>query len=155
MKKLILCAAIAAFGFTNVSAQEGFTIGAHIGMPVGDFEDISNFNFGADVSYLWSVGEGFGVGVASGYTNFSPDNDEFDSFGFIPVAGTARYSLSDSWFIGADLGYAIATEGDGGIYYQPKVGFKTESLDIFAFYKGISSDGVTIAAIGVGMGFRL
>ena len=166
MKKLMLVAAIAVFGLSNVNAQEGFTVGAHVGLPIGDIGDFSNFNYGIDAAYLWNVGEGFDVGVASGYTNFSAGDDqtidtgfgtitvESESFGFIPIAGAARYSFSDSWFAGADLGYALATEGDGGIYYQPKFGYKTESLDVFAFYKGISRDGATVAAIGVGVGFR-
>ena len=166
MKKLMLLAAVAVFGLSNVNAQEGFTVGAHVGIPVGDFGEYSSFNFGVDGSYMWNVGEGFDVGVATGYTNFSGGDDEtFDtgfgvftierpSFGFIPIAGAARYSFNENWFGGLDLGYALATEGDGGVYYQPKVGYKTDSLDIFGFYKGISVDGGSFASVGVGIGFR-
>ena len=41
MKKLIMIAAMAVFGLS--SAQEGFKLGAHIGVPVADAGDVSSF----------------------------------------------------------------------------------------------------------------
>lgn len=53
MKKLILMAAIAVFGLSN--AQSGFTLGAHVGLPVGDASDVSSFTLGVDGAYRWPV----------------------------------------------------------------------------------------------------
>lgn len=59
------------------------------------------------------------------------------------------------FFGAADLGYGISTNGGtGGFYYQPKVGYKTETMDVFGFYKGISRDGSTVSSFGVGAAFR-
>ncbi len=167
MKKLCIVAMLAIFSFTSVNAQEGLTAGIHVGIPSGDISDYSGLNFGVDLSYLFNVAEGFDVGLTTGYTHFTGKDQTFsgdgvdftveaDDFGFIPLAGTARYSFADNIFGAVDLGYAVSTQsgGSGAFYYQPKAGWKSETMDVFAFYKGMSKDGSTIAAFGVGAGFR-
>ncbi len=167
MKKLCIVAMLAIFSFTSVNAQEGLTAGIHVGIPSGDISDYSGLNFGVDLSYLFNVAEGFDAGLTTGYTHFTGKDQTFsgdgvdftvetDDFGFIPLAGTARYSFADNIFGAVDLGYAVSTQsgGSGAFYYQPKAGWKSETMDVFAFYKGMSKDGSTIAAFGVGAGFR-
>lgn len=168
MKKIILSAvAIMAFGFAN--AQEGkFKLGAHVGLPMGDIKDASSLNLGADLAYVWNVADKFTVGVATGYTSYlgkeytetvfgTTYTVKTDAVGFIPVAGTAQYSLSDNLFLGADLGYAIYVgegDGDGGVYYQPKFGYQAEKFEVYAGYKGISVDGGTFSSINVGFNYK-
>lgn len=175
MKKLLLTAAIAVFAMMGTQAQEGFKLGAHIGLPLGDIDDATSLNLGLDVAYHWNIAEGFDLGVTTGYTTFTgKDYDtplgeiEGDNISFIPIAASARYSFNEEWFVGADLGYAIATEdgADGGVYYQPKVGYKFSSVDVFAFYKGISikqtfdtplgtvENTVSAGSVGVGAAYR-
>jgi len=173
MKKILLSvAAVMAFGFAAQAQDGSFTAGIHVGAPIGDAGDVSSFNFGVDVAYLWNVADDFKVGATTGYTHFlGKDIDEtiitpagpmtfsakVKDFGFIPVAATAKYSLTESFFVGADLGYAIyagSGDGDGGFYYQPKVGYQMETIDVFASYKGISQDGVTISTVGVGAAYK-
>ncbi len=173
MKKILLsAAAVMAFGFAAQAQEGGFQAGVHVGAPIGDAGDVSSFNFGVDVAYLWPVADNFAAGVTAGYTHFlGKDVDEtidigggpmtvsytVEDFGFIPVAATAQYSF-DAFFIGADLGYAIyagSGDGDGGVYYQPKVGYHiAEKLDLSVGYKGISSDGTTLSAITVGAAYK-
>ncbi len=166
MKKVCLVAIVAMFSLTSMNAQGGISAGIHLGIPTGDISDFSSFNYGLDVTYLTEISDNFHAGVTSGYTNFTGKNVTFSGddinftvntgdFGFIPIAGTARFSFSDKFFGAADLGYAISTNGGtGGFYYQPKVGFQASVIDIFAFYKGISSDGATIASFGVGAAYK-
>ena len=162
MKKLCLVALITVLSFTNLEAQGGFSAGVHLGIPVADASDISGFNFGLDVSYLFEVSDEFQAGLTSGYTHFTGKSIDLgfgtvsvEDFGFIPLAGTARYGFSDQVFGSVDLGYGISTNGGtGGFYYQPKVGYKTDVLDIFGFYKGISRDGATVGSVGVGAAYR-
>ena len=135
MRKILFSVA-ALFTFGAMSAQEGgFSLGLHAGIPTGDSYSA---NFGVDVAYMWPVGEGFKVGVASGYTNYS--GKDFDSFrideqmgivsvkekgvnaGFIPLAGAARYSLTENFFIAADLGYVFYTGRDGGTLSSVNLG---------------------------------
>lgn len=158
MKKLLLTAAIAVFGIIGTQAQEGFKLGAHIGLPIGDIDDATSLNLGLDAAYHWNIAGGFDLGAAIGYTTFTgKDYDvpglgeiEGDNISYIPIAASARYSFNEEWFVGADLGYAVATEDgvDGGVYYQPKVGYKFSSVDLFAFYKGISSSQETSVSVG-------
>ena len=160
MKKIILtAAAIFAFGFAN--AQSGaFKLGAHVGLPTGDIKDVSSVNLGADLAYTWSVAEGLDVGITTGYTTYLLKSDfEGDAAGFIPVAATAQFTLTNNWFIGADLGYGIgvAPEGnDGGFLYQPKFGYQAGNTGLYVAYKGISIDGGgTFSSVNLGVNFKL
>jgi len=156
MKKIILtAAAIFAFGFAN--AQSGaFKLGAHVGLPMGDIKDFSSVNLGADLAYAWSVAEGFDAGITTGYTSYL-GKDGADAVGFIPVAATAQFTLTNNWFIGADLGYAIgaSTDNNGGFLYQPKFGYQMEKVGVYVAYKGISTDGATASSVNLGVNFKL
>ena len=80
-----------------------------------------------------------------------------EAVGFIPVAATAQYSLTDNLFLGADLGYGIYTgkgESDGGVYYQPKFGYQNEKIELYAGYKGISVDGGSFSSLNLGFNYK-
>lgn len=163
MRKIIL-SVLAVFAFGAAQAQDGgFKAGVHLGLPMGDAGDIYSFNFGLDVAYMWAISDDFQAGVTTGYSYFS--GKEIDLGGlsfkvngaFIPVAASGQYSFSDNFFGGADLGYAVYAgdgDGDGGFYYQPKVGYQTEKFEIYASYKGISADGSTISTVGLGFNYK-
>lgn len=156
MRKIIL-SVLAVFAFGAAQAQDGgFKAGVHLGLPIGDISDFSSFNGGVDLAYMWSVADSFNAGLTTGYTYFS-GKDGFGNLGFIPVAASGQYSFSDNFFGGADLGYAVYAgdgDGDGGFYYQPKVGYQTEKFEIYASYKGISADGSTISTVGLGFNYK-
>lgn len=169
MKKIILSAvAVMAFGFANAQDAQ-FKIGVHAGLPMGDIKDGYSVNLGVDGAYLWNVADQFKAGVTTGYTTYLGKTETIDlggfgtmelkneAIGFIPVAGTAQYSLTDNLFIGADLGYAILVqgEGDGGVLYQPKIGYQTEKIELYAGYKGISVEGATASSFNIGLNFKL
>lgn len=157
MKKIILtAAAIFAFGFAN--AQSGaFKLGAHVGLPTGDIKDGSSVNLGADLSYTWSVAEGLDAGITTGYTSYL-GKDDADAVGFIPVAATAQFTLTNNWFLGVDLGYGIGVNPDGvdsGFLYQPKFGYQMGNTGLYVAYKGIALDGVTASSVNLGVNFKL
>jgi hypothetical protein len=146
MKKVLFAAvAVFAFGFSN--AQEGkFKAGAHVGLPMGDIKDAFSLNIGLDASYSWAISDKFDAGIGSGYTLYT-GKDLFEDASFVPVYGSAQYLLTESLFLGTDLGYAIGVSGrDGGFYYQPKVGFQISEFSVYAGYKGISVDGGTFSS---------
>lgn len=160
MKKLILSAmAVCAFGLA--SAQEGgFKAGVNVGLPMGDTGDVASLAIGAEVAYLWEVAEGFKAGASVGYTTFMLKSEVkdagFDNPSFIPIAATAQYSFTDNIFGGLDLGYAMGmNEGnDGGMLYQPKVGYQTETFEVFLGYRGISTEGTATSSVGVGFAYK-
>lgn len=165
MKKLIVLAAIAVFGLTSVNAQDGvdkvinqaknggFKVGANIGLPLSTAGDVSSFNVGVDIAYLFEVMDNLEVGGLVGYTHFFGngtytyygDNTtfigEYEDAGFVPISSTARYYFADRKFFGGiDLGYAINVSGeaDGGFYYRPKFGYNLGVVALIASYQGIS-----------------
>ncbi|MGL2987646.1 hypothetical protein ACSVH5_08620 [Flavobacterium sp. RSSA_27] len=165
MKKIILIA-VAVFGFAFANAQDGgFKLGANLGLPLGDIKDSYSLNLGVDVAYTWKVSEKFEAGFGAGYAHYLGETIDFGGFeldvedaGFVPVYGTAQYSLSDKLFLGLDLGYAIGvapSENDGGFLYQPKIGYSFGKTDLFLGYKGISVDGGTFSSLNLGVAFKL
>ena len=147
MKKVLLTAAFAVTGLVGVSAQTSGVEGTvHVGIPVGDAADYSSFNVGVDLAYLHPITTNFKLGGKVGYDHFIADSKfkdlDGEDFGFIPLAATAKYEFSNNLFIGADLGYAFSTKDnlDGGLFWQPKIGYSGASFDVYAGYKGISVD---------------
>ncbi len=161
----MLFAAVAVFGLTSVTAQN-FNAGISAGLPMGDAGDLTTFGINIDVSYLWEVSDDFTAGVASGYQHYLGDSIEIlgtsvdiDDTGFLPIAAAGRYSLSEEFTVGADLGYAVGISpdgNDGGFYYAPRVQYGvSESIDIVAAYRGVSLDGGSFDAITIGVEFGL
>ena len=149
---------MAVFGLS--SAQEGFKLGAHIGVPVADAGDASSFNLGLDAAYMWNVAPSFDLGIASGYTHFigkSNNGYNFDDFGFIPIAASGKYRFSGSPVsLGLDLGYGISTNDDidGGLYYQPKVAYNFSQGELYLGYQGVSND-FSVGSVNLGYNFFL
>ena len=133
MRKILFSvAALFAFGAANAQDAGGFSLGAHVGIPMGDIKDYSGLNYGVDAAYMWPVMENFGLGIATGYTMFSGKDYELlgqkiksDGIGFVPLAVAGKYMITENFFLGVDLGYGIyvgKNDGNGGFYYQPKLG---------------------------------
>jgi hypothetical protein len=164
MKKIILTVvAVLAFGFAN--AQDGgFKAGINIGFPMGDIKDSYSLGIGLDVAYTWKVADKFHAGITTGYAHYMGKTEdlmgleiEFDDAGFIPLAATGQYSITDNLFLGVDLGYALGVSpdgNDGGFLYQPKFGYQTDKIEVYAGYKGISVDGGTFSSINLGFNYK-
>lgn len=154
MKKLILFVAIAAFGFHS-NAQE-FNAGLSGALPIGDAGDVYTFGLNVEANYLWNVSEPFQAGLTAGYHHYLLDGDfEGDDAGFLPVAASGRYSLSEQFSLGADLGYAVGISpdgNDGGFYYAPKLLYGiSESIDVVLAYRGISVEDGSFDSISLGI----
>lgn len=166
MKKLFLFAAFAVMSLTTMNAQE-FKIGIAGALPVGDSGDGYTFGANLDFSYLFEVSDTFTAGPMAGVIHYFGDSVDLGGFGtvdiedatFVPLGGTGRVVLGDSFMLGADLGYGlgIAPDGnDGGFYYKPRVGYMvSEAITIMAAYSGISVDGGTFSSINAGIEFGL
>lgn len=162
MKKILLLTAIFTFSFSSVQAQDiedkikggGFYAGANIGLPIGTGSDITSFNFGFDVAYLFELVENLELGALVGYTHFTGGDSrlyDFDSgnnitidykdASFMPITASARYYFADHKFFGGiDLGVAINVSGDAktGFYARPKFGFDMGTIALIASFQSIS-----------------
>lgn len=164
--------AIAVIGFTagaqdaSSSDGNGFKAGISAGLPIGDAGDGWTFNVTLDLNFLWEVSDSFNAGIATGYSHSFGDTIDLGTFGtvelddaqFLPIAGAARFNVSEDFILGADLGYAIGLNdgNDGGFYYAPRIQYSvSSSIDIVAAYRGVSLDGGSFDVITLGIEFGL
>ena len=161
MKKLTLCIAFALIGAFSAQGQ-GAVAGLNAGIPVGDVGDFTTFAIAVELGYLLEVSDEFSVGPKAGYNHFFGDKVEegiveieYDDIQFIPIGGTARFSITDMFSVGTDLGYAVGVnEGnDGGFWYQPFASYGSGSIRGKISYQGISADGWTISSVNAGLEF--
>lgn len=168
MKKLsLLFMLLVGFTFTSAQVGEGsnwLKLGVHAGIPVGTAKDASSFALGVDAKYQFLSVDSFGLGLATGYTNYfgketsnSGKKIKAKDFGVVPVAALFRYYPTQNFFVGADLGYGFITGGAknaGGFYYRPEVGYHSNDWNIFLYYAGVS-DKHAVSNVGVGVNYNL
>ena len=164
MKKY-LTVLILALVSTTITAQEGFKIGLQGGIPIGDFDSQLSLVVGADVGYMWALGEVVDLGVASGYIHGFTDNFDDDSefaglpdVQFIPAAASFRIWPTNSFSLGADGGYAIGINdgNDGGLYARPVIGFLFSAFtELNISYSYVSLDGATWSTATIGLLFTI
>ncbi|MDT7830017.1 outer membrane beta-barrel protein [Pricia sp. S334] len=120
--------------FTTASSQEGFKIGAHGGIPIGDFNDRIGVVVGADIGYMWAPNKIFDIGLKAGIVHGFPERFRAESVSiklpslqFAPIAASIRIWAAKSFSFGGDVGQAFGlNEGnDGGFYYRPQIGIQT------------------------------
>ncbi len=125
----------------------------------------------------WPVAENFKAGVTTGYSFYSGKDitisDDFNTIqqravaddsmsfkvnaAFIPIAASAQYSIMEMLYLGIDLGYAIYVgdgDGDGGLYYQPKIGYQMDKIEVYLGYKGISENSNTLSSVNLGAAYK-
>ena len=103
MKKLLL---VLAFAVCTLTANAQFNVGATIGLPSGDAGDITTLSFSVDANYMMPTDNSVSYGFAASYLYYSGD-DPFPNWSFLPLAGVVRFEASESFSLGADIGYAI------------------------------------------------
>ena len=155
MKKLLLIAAVAVFGFT-ATAQAEFRVGINGGIPVGDADLFSSFAGTLDVDYDWEVSETFTVGAATGLGYYF-GKDGGDGFKYLPIVASADVNISDEVSAGANVGYAVSLETNGGGDFTWRIQVRyeiSENVDVQGVYDNISGNGITFSFAGVGVGFK-
>lgn len=147
MKKSILVIAILAVSFISANAQSDFKfgLGPTIGLPIGDAGDISSLTVGVEVQGELKFSDKASGVATTGYTHFiGKDFGGFKlSYGAVPILVGARVYPSESFYIGAQIGYGFFT-GDassGGFAYRPQVGYNAGNVQLGLSYNGISNDG--------------
>ncbi|EAR14314.1 hypothetical protein RB2501_02780 [Robiginitalea biformata HTCC2501] len=143
----------------TATSQQGFKIGAHGSLPVtSEVNDVVSLAVGVDAGYLAALGEVVDLGAMVGFINGFPE--KFDSGGadlpsvqFLPLAGSLRIWLSNSFSFGGDAGYALGLNdgNDGGLYYKPVIGFLMGAqTEVNLSYTGIETDGSPWATVNLG-----
>ena len=164
MKKSVLLAVIAVMTMSVAHSQRGnFSVGVNGAVPVGDIDEFTTFNMGADAAYRFNLGQQIQLGALAAYSQYFGDSgeDEFgswevDDIQFVPLAASARVKMK-SLFAGGDVGYALGVNdgNKGGFYYKPHVGVNFGKIGVLGSYSGISRDGFTVAAVNLGVEYKL
>ena len=141
MRKIILL--LSAFIGITSYAQNQFSAGAHVGLPMMDASNIATFNIGLDLAYLHEVNPNFKIGAETGYSHFFGDSLTKDH-PFIPIAAKAQYVFpKSSFFVDVALGYGISVNESltGGFYAYPKVGYKLGKGEAYLGLQTLFSNG--------------
>ncbi len=146
---------------TLTCAQEGFKLGAHGGIPLGDFNDKIGLVFGADVGYMWAPNKVFDLGIKAGIVHgfgetFKDEviSTKSPSVQFAPLAASIRIWPSRSFSLGGDVGQAfgLSDGNDGGLYYRPQIGFQMGAQTEINFsYSAIQLESETWTTVSFGV----
>jgi len=180
IKKAIFAAGILTAGL--VSAQSAdmrniLKVGANVGMAVP--AENASMAVGLDVAYQNLITPGFGLGIATGYTQyFGKENNglENNDFGVVPVAALVRiYPKQTGFYLGSDIGYGFITgdekvasnnataRPDGGFYIKPEIGyhnrdwnFSVQYQKVFTGDKGkVGNQDYNAGNLGVGVSYNI
>ena len=161
MKKVILSLAIMAIAFSanaqKKSKQEDankvkFSVGADLGIPVGDLSPFASFAYGGDLQLDYATSPTFALTLSAGYLGFSGKSGYSITGGLIPILIGGKYWFSPKVYGSTQLGVSLSTSSGGGsaFTYAPGVGFKVgESLDILAKYQSASKNSSDNSYVGV------
>lgn len=96
------------------SSQEGFKIGVHGGIPVGELNDQIGIVVEADMGFIWAPNKIFDLGVKAGIIHGFPETFKAEtirvkspSMQFVPVAASMRIWAAKSFSFGGDVGHAF------------------------------------------------
>lgn len=146
MKKTLLLIVLTTFT-SQIFAQEGFKMGIQAGLPFNDFNDAVSVVVGADVSYMYPLGEIVDIGPAVGFIHGFAET--FQSFEvrrdlkpvqFAPVSAGLRFWTSNDFSFGGNVGYAfgVSDNVEGGLYYRPTIAFlMSSSVEVNLSYTAI------------------
>lgn len=160
MKKVILSLAVIAIAF-SANAQKSkeeagskvkFSVGADLGIPVGNLSPFASFAYGGDLQVDYMASEKFCVNLSIGYLGFSSKSGVGTIKGIIPILAGGRYWFSPKVYGSAQFGFSLATASGGGsaFTYAPGVGFKVaENIDILAKYQSATKNGGETSYVGI------
>jgi hypothetical protein len=168
MKRLIFTLAmigttVISFAQTTTTTTKGggkFSIGAEIGIPTGNANDVYNLVIGGSLKYEYPVAATTFITLSAGYNSFQPNSPFKDlglgAAGFIPVKAGLKYYFSEGFFGEGQLGAAFSTQSGGGtaFAYAPGVGYTLKNgLEAGVRYEAWSHDG-TIGQAGLRIAYR-
>lgn len=182
LKQSILAGALLLTGL--VSAQQArvgmknmLKVGANVGVAIPT--ENTSAAFGLDLSYQHLVTPSFGLGIATGYTQyFGRNTNQYDNnnVGVVPLAALIRiYPKRTGFYAGADIGYGFLSgeskvasnyslqRPDGGFYIKPEIGYHNRDWNFFIQYQKVFTDSdynfdnqdYSVGALGVGVAYNI
>lgn len=162
---LMAAAAFIALTAGTTMAQNGrFSVGAELGLPLGDFGDGVGIGFGGSLRYELPIGDNMGITGTAGYMIFSGKDQDL-GFGFtieganvslIPIMAGFKYYFNeaqDGFYAMVELGVAISkadvegAESSTDFNYAPGIGYHMENLDFGLRYQLFSQETTVVEPI--------
>jgi hypothetical protein len=168
---------------TNSFAQNGrFSVGAELGLPMGDFSDVSSMGFGGSVRYEYPITDNIGLMGTVGYLTFSGktvDGFDYGNTSMIPIQVGGKYYFTENQngiYLALNLGVhstsydspdititdpitGITVTEPGGtisntdVSYAPEVGYHLPNVDIGLRYQMIATDPSTTSYLGIRLAY--
>jgi hypothetical protein len=173
MKKLLLLTAIVMVSLLS-QAQKGnnqIGIALEVGVPVGDFGDLSKLGVGGLVRGAYGIGTAGHITLTTGYVAFSAKDEYETAVGvdklnmhIIPIMLGYRHSFN-GFFIEPQIGYEIfgakaeaggvsASDSEGAFAFGGGIGFEKNGFEVGARVQAGSKDGSTTTYIGFHVGYN-
>lgn len=164
MKKVLVSFAAMALTGGMMAQSNQLSFGADLGLPMGDFGDLSSLIVGPTVGFELPVGDNLGVTIQAGYQIVMLKDDVkdfYDSYSMIPAQAGLKYYFQEQQegFYGhaqlgihstsyktkdLDLGILGTIEGTSesstNFSWAIGAGYQLEKLDIGLRYNSISPD---------------
>ena len=138
LKTLIIFAVLSVGYSLSSKTYAQFSLGAELGLPMGNFSDIANAGFGASVRYEASINDKLNWTGAIGYLSFSGKiftsgnvTIPFGNSTIVPLTGGIKYYFSEAstgFYGSADLNLNFVSyytyslnSGNGGGYNTTSV----------------------------------
>ncbi|MBO9673790.1 MAG: outer membrane beta-barrel protein [Sphingobacteriaceae bacterium] len=100
---------------SKAQANAGIGVGAEIGLPSGNFSNLSGIGLGASVKADLPVAENFAISLNAGFMNFFGRRNQLFSvqdLTYIPAKAGLKYQLSESFYAEGQLGAALPLNKD-------------------------------------------
>lgn len=167
-KVFLVVASVFALGAANAqSGKNQLGIGVDLGLPMGNFGDVSKLGIGGTAKYLHGIGSAGQVSLTAGYISFK-DKDlaagETGSTNLLPILVGYRHNFSGA-YVEPQVGYTnlkfkfgdasgSASVSTGGFGWAIAAGYAmAQGLDISARYQAVSKNG-TFGFIGFRLGYN-
>jgi opacity protein-like surface antigen len=93
----------------------GIGVAAEIGLPSGNFSNLSGIGLGASIKADLSVEENFAITLNAGFMNFFGKRNQLfnvQDLTYIPAKAGLKYQLSESFYLEGQLGAALSLNKD-------------------------------------------
>ena len=130
-----------------------------MGLPIGDFSDISSVGFGASLMGEYPASEKIGITLSVGYLTFSGKLVDFEGSGSVklpstsdvPVLAGLKYQITEKIYGHLQAGMSFFNNGLGSAFtYAPTIGvMASEKIDLSLKYQAATKSGGTLSFLCV------
>lgn len=134
---------------TKAQNQTNISIGAEIGLPSGNFGNLTAIGLGVSAKADFAIAERFALSINGGFINFFTRNTLIvngKDFSYLPAKAGVKYFFNESLYAEAQLGAAFSLNNDYRTAFAWSPGFGTKikingqpKIDLGLRYEGWTS----------------